>query len=144
MRNLASIRQRPSRQQGPILPAEAMSESSNWNLLGFLAEMRSNTGFTSARVPDKLKFLAQVEYSPFTNLPALKKWQWYCWRVDAVNADGSIIEGDLWSFCTGRMIGWWDFERIEGAKFLTPPETTTVGNSSVMRVLSLTAQGAAY
>lgn len=60
--------------------------------------------------PEKLKLLGRVEDASYTNLPELEKHRWYCWRVDTVKSDGSVIKGNLWSFSTGDMVGWWKFD----------------------------------
>jgi len=38
----------------------------------------------------------------------------YYWRVDEVQTDGSIVVGDVWSFNTGKLIGWWKFDETSG------------------------------
>ncbi|UCH70823.1 MAG: protein kinase, partial [Candidatus Bathyarchaeota archaeon] len=65
---------------------------------------------------DSLKYMGRVEAgdSSEVNLPTLEKCHRYWWRVDAEKSDGSMIEGKLWSFLTGRMIGWWRFDQMEG------------------------------
>jgi WD40 repeat protein/tetratricopeptide (TPR) repeat protein len=66
--------------------------------------------------PKELKFLSKVEKTSYSDLPKLERCRWYCWRVDEVQNDGTVIEGQIWSFSTGRMIGWWEFDRSEGRK----------------------------
>jgi hypothetical protein len=34
----------------------------------------------------------------------------YYWRVDEVWADGTVITGNVWSFTTGKLVGWWKFD----------------------------------
>jgi WD40 repeat protein/serine/threonine protein kinase/tetratricopeptide (TPR) repeat protein len=63
--------------------------------------------------PDTLELLGQVTKARYTDLPTLEKHRWYCWRVDTVRRDGTIHKGDLWSFSTGNMVGWWKFEQNE-------------------------------
>ena len=46
-------------------------------------------------------------------LPKLEKHQRYWWRVDAEKADGSVTKGELWSFVTGTLVGWWTFDQVE-------------------------------
>jgi len=36
------------------------------------------------------------------------------WRVDEIRADGSVAKGDIWSFTTGTMKGWWKLDETEG------------------------------
>jgi WD40 repeat protein/tetratricopeptide (TPR) repeat protein len=64
--------------------------------------------------PEELKFLGRVKDSIYANLPEMEKHQWYCWRVDTVKSDGSIVKGNLWGFSTGRMLCWWKFDETEG------------------------------
>ncbi|MHC4741841.1 MAG: LamG-like jellyroll fold domain-containing protein [Planctomycetota bacterium] len=45
----------------------------------------------------------------------------YYWRIDEVQADGSIAKGDTWSFSTGSLAAYWKFDEGSG---------TTVTNSS--------------
>jgi len=40
----------------------------------------------------------------------------YYWRVDEVQADGSVVVGDVWSFNTNRiMCLWWKFDETSGS-----------------------------
>jgi len=65
---------------------------------------------------DNLKYMGRVEAgdSSEVNLPTLEKCKRYWWRVDAEKSDGSMIKGKLWDFTTGRMVGWWKFDKTEG------------------------------
>jgi serine/threonine protein kinase/Flp pilus assembly protein TadD len=65
--------------------------------------------------PDSLKYIGRFEAggSSEVKLPRLEKRQRYWWRADAEKPDGSMIKGSLWSFSTGRMVGWWRFDGIE-------------------------------
>jgi tetratricopeptide (TPR) repeat protein len=65
--------------------------------------------------PDSLKYIGRFEVGDISEveLPRLEKRQRYWWRADAEKSDGSIIKGNLWSFSTGRMVGWWRFDGIE-------------------------------
>ena len=66
--------------------------------------------------PDSLKYMGRVDAgdSSEVKLPELQKCKKYWWRVDAEKSDGSMIKGKLWSFLTGRMVGWWKLDEIEG------------------------------
>jgi hypothetical protein len=45
------------------------------------------------------------------DLPALQKDTVYGWRVDEVQADGSVVAGKEWSFATsGKLLGWWKLD----------------------------------
>ncbi|MBN2132085.1 MAG: hypothetical protein JW741_21470 [Sedimentisphaerales bacterium] len=65
--------------------------------------------------PDNLTLLATVKEAQFSDLPVLERGTAYLWRVDEVNADGSVTTGDLWSFGTGKLVGWWKLDETEGA-----------------------------
>ena len=64
--------------------------------------------------PEKLSLLGEMTGSRYAQTPALKKKATYYWRVDEVKADGSIVVGDVWSFDTGELIGWWKFDETVG------------------------------
>ncbi len=63
--------------------------------------------------PDDLVLLCQVQGDCYATSPRLQSHKWYCWRVDAVRSDGSVIEGEPYSFSTGNMIAWWKFDQTE-------------------------------
>ena len=65
--------------------------------------------------PDSLKYIGRFEAGDRSEvkLPRLEKRQRYWWQADAEKSDGSMIKGNLWSFSTGRMVGWWRFDGIE-------------------------------
>jgi hypothetical protein len=59
---------------------------------------------------DKLSLLVEVFDSYRIIVPALERATTYYWRVDEVQPDGAIAIGDIWSFNTGKLIGWWKFD----------------------------------
>ena len=61
-------------------------------------------------VPDRMSLLAEVTDSCSVTAPALEKATTYYWRVDEVQPDGSIAAGDVWSFDTGKLVGWWKLD----------------------------------
>jgi len=63
---------------------------------------------------EELSLLAEVQRSSYTELPELEEGSKYYWRVDEVWADGNVITGDVWSFTTGKLVGWWKFDEISG------------------------------
>jgi hypothetical protein len=63
--------------------------------------------------PDDVTLLCEVE-DCYAASPRLQSHKWYCWRVDAIRWDGSVIEGEPYSFSTGNMIAWWKFDQAEG------------------------------
>jgi len=103
--------------------------------------------------PDNLKYMGKVEAGDTSEvkLPRLEKCQRYCWRVNAEKSDGSMIEGELWSFSTGRMVGWWKFDKAEGRTVIDSSgfgnDGTFVGDAAVVsdgqrgEVLSLDGYG---
>ncbi|MHC4699945.1 MAG: LamG domain-containing protein, partial [Planctomycetota bacterium] len=68
--------------------------------------------------PDDLMLLCQVQGNCHATSPRLQSRQWYCWRVDAVLSNGSVIEGQPYSFSTGNMIAWWKLELTETGDML--------------------------
>jgi WD40 repeat protein/serine/threonine protein kinase len=64
--------------------------------------------------PNTLSLLRKVEETNCIRLSKLEKLRWYCWRVDSVKADGTVIKGNLWNFSTGHMVGWWKFDEGSG------------------------------
>jgi hypothetical protein len=65
--------------------------------------------------PNNLELLGRVRHAVFEKLPRLKKYQRYYWRVDSVASGGSVVEGRLWSFMSGQLVGWWKFDDGLGA-----------------------------
>jgi len=59
---------------------------------------------------DELPLLAEVQSPNYAELPALEESAKYYWRVDEVWADGTVITGDVWSFTTGKLVGWWKLD----------------------------------
>jgi len=72
----------------------------------------------SGAAPDDLALLCQVQGDCYAASPRLESHQWHCWRVDAVRSDGSVMEGEPYSFSTGNMIAWWEFEQTEDRDML--------------------------
>jgi outer membrane lipoprotein-sorting protein len=64
---------------------------------------------------DELSLLAEVNEPNFAELPLLGREATYYWRIDEVQADGSIATGDVWSFNTGGLVGWWKFDEGSGS-----------------------------
>ncbi|MHC4546790.1 MAG: hypothetical protein ACYSYL_20110, partial [Planctomycetota bacterium] len=59
---------------------------------------------------DQLTLLAEVTDSCSVTAPALEKAATYYWCVDEVQPDGSVAAGDVWSFNTGKLIGFWKLD----------------------------------
>ena len=64
--------------------------------------------------PEKMSLLTVVEGSTCDKVPILERGTTYYWRVDAVHSDGSVEAGDVWSFNTGGLVGWWKFDEGSG------------------------------
>jgi hypothetical protein len=59
---------------------------------------------------DELSLLAEVKSPNYGELPTMEEGASYYWRVDEVWSDGTVIDGDVWSFTTGKLVGWWKFD----------------------------------
>ncbi|MHC4694828.1 MAG: LamG domain-containing protein, partial [Planctomycetota bacterium] len=63
---------------------------------------------------DQMTLLAEVTDSCSVTAPALEKATTYYWCVDEVQPDGSVAAGDVWSFNTGGIVGWWELDEGSG------------------------------
>jgi len=63
---------------------------------------------------EEISLLAEVQISSYTELPVLEEGSKYYWRIDEVWADGTVITGDVWSFTTGKLVGWWKLDETSG------------------------------
>jgi outer membrane lipoprotein-sorting protein len=63
---------------------------------------------------DQLTLLAEVTDSCSVTAPALERATTYFWCVDEVQPDGSVAAGDVWSFNTGGLVGWWKLDEGSG------------------------------
>ncbi|HUS74111.1 MAG TPA: LamG-like jellyroll fold domain-containing protein [Sedimentisphaerales bacterium] len=59
---------------------------------------------------DQMLLLAEVTDSCSVMAPALERATTYYWCVDEVQPDGSVAAGDVWSFNTGKLIGFWKLD----------------------------------
>jgi hypothetical protein len=87
--------------------------------MGLKLSWRPGTNATTHKVymgfrPDKMSLLAEVSSPSYDGLAELEKDATYYWRVDEVQDDGSVVTGDVWSFSTGGLIGWWKFDEGSG------------------------------
>ncbi|MHC5096485.1 MAG: LamG domain-containing protein [Planctomycetota bacterium] len=64
--------------------------------------------------PDKLEAIVGAREPFVQNLEVLERNRDYYWRVDEVQTDGSVVEGDLWAFNTGRLRGQWMLDEGSG------------------------------
>jgi hypothetical protein len=79
---------------------------------------------------DELPLLTEVESPNYGELPELEEGAKYYWRVDEVWADGTVITGDVWSFTTGKLVGWWKFDESEGGNASDSSSNDNVGKLS--------------
>ena len=63
--------------------------------------------------PDRLTLLGEIT-TESAEPATLQRAATYYWRIDEVQADGSIATGDLWSFHTGRLVAHWKLDEGEG------------------------------
>ncbi|MHC4586850.1 MAG: LamG domain-containing protein, partial [Planctomycetota bacterium] len=63
---------------------------------------------------EKMSLLTVVEGPGCDKVPVLQRDTTYYWRIDAVHTDGSIEAGDVWSFNTGGLVGWWKLDEGSG------------------------------
>jgi beta-lactamase regulating signal transducer with metallopeptidase domain len=63
---------------------------------------------------NQLPLLAEVKSPSYDELPELEEGTRYYWLVSEVWDDGTVIVGDVWSFTTGKPVGWWKFDETEG------------------------------
>ena len=59
---------------------------------------------------DPMLLLAEVADACSITAPDLEKALTYYWRVDEIQPDGSIVTGDIWSFDTGKLVGFWELD----------------------------------
>ncbi|MHC4545917.1 MAG: LamG-like jellyroll fold domain-containing protein, partial [Planctomycetota bacterium] len=63
---------------------------------------------------DQMTLLAEVTDSCSVTAPDLERATTYYWCVDEVQPDGSVAAGDVWSFNTGGLVGWWKLDEGSG------------------------------
>ena len=64
--------------------------------------------------PNRMALLGKVKDVNSIQSPKIEKLKRYYWRVDAVKLNGSMVEGEVWSFWTANMLGWWKFDEAGG------------------------------
>jgi len=77
------------------------------------ANAKSHKVYFSTKA-DELPLLAEVQSPNYGELPELEEGAKYYWRVDEVWADGTVINGDVWSLATGKQVGWWKLDETSG------------------------------
>jgi outer membrane lipoprotein-sorting protein len=63
---------------------------------------------------DGLTLLADAASDSNMIVQELKRDTTYYWRVDEIDANGKVTTGDVWSFNTGKLVGWWKFDESTG------------------------------
>ena len=63
--------------------------------------------------PDQLTLLGEVT-TEYAEPGSLQRAMTYYWRIDSVQADGSVVTGELWSFNTGRLVAHWKLDEGVG------------------------------
>jgi hypothetical protein len=63
-----------------------------------------------------LELLGKVQDAGEVKLSPLARDTKYYWRIDEVQADGSIVESKVWSFTTGGLVAWWKLDEAEGTE----------------------------
>jgi hypothetical protein len=79
--------------------------------------------------PDGLSLLADVEDDSNLIVQELHQKTYY-WRVDEIDANGKVTTGDVWSFNTGKLVGWWKFDESTGS---TASDSSGNGNNGVLK-----------
>lgn len=62
-----------------------------------------------------LELLGKVQDAGEAKLSTLARDTKYYWRIDEVQADGSVVKSDVWSFTTGGLVAWWKLDEAEGS-----------------------------
>jgi len=65
--------------------------------------------------PDNLELLGKIEGAGTAKLSRLASNTKYYWRVDEVQADGTVARSKVWSFQTGGLLAWWKLDEAEGS-----------------------------
>ena len=79
---------------------------------------------------DGLTLLADVADDSNLLVAELKRDTTYYWRVDVADANGKVTTGDVWSFNTGKLVGWWKFDESTGT---IASDSSGNGNNGVLK-----------
>jgi outer membrane lipoprotein-sorting protein len=79
---------------------------------------------------DGLSLLADVADDSNLLVAELKRNTTYYWRVDGTDANGKTTTGDVWSFYTGKLVGWWKFDETTGT---TASDSSGSGNNGFLK-----------
>ena len=61
-----------------------------------------------------LSLLADVSDDSNVIVQELDRNTTYYWRVNGIDANGKVTTSDVWSFNTGKLVGWWKFDESTG------------------------------
>jgi hypothetical protein len=120
-------------------PKAIKPEPADGSICGKIADMELNwmPGIYAAKqkiymgtAADKLDELADVTDDSNLLVAELKRNMTYYWRVDAIDANGKVTAGDIWSFNTGKLAGWWKFDESTGT---TAIDSSGNGNSGILK-----------
>ena len=64
--------------------------------------------------PNSLEMLGKIENEAVARLSGLASNTKYFWRIDEVQSDGSVVTGQVWSFNTSELIGFWKLDESQG------------------------------
>jgi hypothetical protein len=64
---------------------------------------------------DGLSLLADVSGDSNVIVQDMRRDTTYYWRVDGIDANGQVTTGDVWSFNTGKLVGWWKLDESTGS-----------------------------
>ena len=118
---LAKLEAMPSNQKLYAIDPQPVDGSVGCPLTGL--ELRWTPGVAAAehrihfgQSPDALALVATVVESSYSAVPPLQREASYCWRVDEVQADGTVTPGQVWRFETGRLVACWRFDDRAGQR----------------------------
>ncbi len=75
--------------------------------------------------PENLSLQTTLKQDNSLKLSELEPAHEYFWRVDVTLSNESLSKGDVWSFSTGDLLGWWKFDETEGE---TAKDSSGCGN----------------
>jgi hypothetical protein len=79
--------------------------------------------------PQSLQWLGKIS-DVQARLSRLADGTRYYWRVDEVQADGSVVKGSVWSFATANgLLGWWKLDESDGQ---TVADSSPCGNDGTI------------
>jgi hypothetical protein len=116
---LAVLEAVPSNQEPRAVSPQPADGAIGCSPTGTRLQWTPGLGATEHRVyfgqdPDSLTVTATVSEPHYSQLPTLVREASYYWRVDEVQADGTITRGPVWRFDTGRLVAHWRFDEKTG------------------------------